>query len=133
MPGQTPDRYVSYAVTTPANTPIASPLSTPLNLSGEHIETAQILIPAGHAGFTGIQLVDSGGVVLPFGNPGTWIIGDGRDLSFIVNMQAGTAMFWQTYNLGNFPHTHYVLLHVTDMPSTPLTLTSMPSVIGLKG
>lgn len=133
MAGQNPDRYVSYSITTPAGTAIATPLNTPLNLADCQIVSAQILIPAGHSGVTGIQLVESGGVILPFGNPGTWIIGDDRDIPLTLNVQSSTAMSWRTYNLGNYPHTHTILLHTVDLPAQTLTLASAPSVIGLQG
>lgn len=132
MAGKTPIRYLPYTISTAAFTPTTAPLVTPLNVASVMLVSAQIMIPPGHAGLTGIRLDTSGGTIMPFSNPPSWIFGDGRDLTFDLDVQADSQMRWVTFNNDVNVHSHYVLLKVVDladrMPSsTPAT------VVGLEG
>lgn len=132
MAGKTPIRYVPYTVTTAAFTPTTAPLSTPLNLDVVMLVSAQIMIPPGHSGLTGIRLDTSGGTILPFSNPPSWIFGDGRDIMFDLDVQADSQMKWVTFNNDVGPHSHYILLKVIDIAARPVSGLST-SLVGLEG
>lgn len=132
MAGQTPVRYVPFVITTPPFTPKTAPLSTLLNVDLVKLVGVQILIPPGHVGLTGIRLDTSGGTILPFANPPQWITGDDRDIYFMLDVQSDSLMSWLTYNQGVLPHSHYVLLHVRDMPDQASS-SPTPSVVGMSG
>lgn len=132
MAGKTPIRYVPYTISTAAFTPATAPLSTPLNLPVVMLVSAQILIPPGHSGLTGIRLDTSGGTIMPFSNPPSWIFGDNRDLTFDLDVQADSRMSWVTFNNDVNGHTHYVLLKVIDIAERA-PFSAAPSIVGLQG
>lgn len=130
MAGPTPHRYVPYNITVPAFRTASFPLRTNLAVPLVWLVDVRIYIPPGHAGVTGIRLDTSGGTILPFSNPATFITGDDRDLVFVLDTQSDSTMQWVCINNGPTAHTFYILLHVTD-----LSLDSSPpaSIIGLVG
>lgn len=76
-----------------------------------------IRIPPGHAGYTGIALVDSGSFILPFAAAGpAWFIGDDDDLTFPYGKQLGATVQLAFYNTStDYSHGWQVRLVYTPM------------------
>lgn len=106
--------YFPLTVTTAAATAKATPLSTLVRVPPALLTATDVLIPTGHAGQTGLQLVYSGQVILPFaGATGDqWIVGDGDRETFDFQFPIGGALTVRTFNTGIFAHSHYLRFKV---------------------
>lgn len=88
-----------------------------------------VRIPPGHAGVTGIALVDSGNFILPYANPGpAWLIGDDDDLTFPYLKQLGSNVVVAYYNTSTL-YTHGWQLRFVYTPLSDLTESSDPIVV----
>lgn len=76
----------------------------------------EVRIPPGHAGLTGIALVDSGSFVIPY-DPGNevWIIGDDDLLEYPYEKELGSNVQLATFNGGSYNHGWQVRLFYTPM------------------
>jgi hypothetical protein len=76
-----------------------------------------VRIPPGHAGYTGIALVDSGSFVVPYAQPGpAWLIGDDDDLTFEIEQQSGSTVQLAYYNTStDYEHGWQVRISYTPM------------------
>lgn len=94
-----------------------------------------VRIPPGHAGVTGIALIDSGQFILPFANPGpAWLIGDNDNLTFPYQKELGSSVSVAYYNTSTqFDHSWQLRFIYT--PMTDLTTNSdvivTPNLAGL--
>lgn len=103
-------------VTSPAGTAQASAAETDLSFDPGIVQAIEILIPAGHAGETGIAIAQAHQVIIPY-DGADWIIGDDNLLTWPVSdyLQTGS---WSafTYNADQFnDHTWYVRFHVDGL------------------
>jgi hypothetical protein len=99
----TPDlnqEYVAWlAPSSPVNTPASSPTVTQVGIGQVWLWRFEVRIPPGHAGYTGIALVDSGSYLVPYAQPGpAWLVGDDDLLSYPVNKETGANLAVWTYN-----------------------------------
>jgi hypothetical protein len=100
----TPDVNVEYtywvAPTCPDNTAATSYQTTSLpTLDNVWLWAWNVRIPPGHAGYTGIALIDSGLFIIPWSAGGpAWLIGDDDDLTFPYNKQTGATVQLAYYN-----------------------------------
>lgn len=107
IPGANTEYTIVVAPVCPLGTPASSPLSTAVpGLDNTFLWTMNVKIPAGHAGYTGIALVDSGQFILPqTGGTSPWLIGDDDDLTFAYGQALGATVSLQYYNTStDFPH-----------------------------
>lgn len=106
--------YFPQSVTTPAGTAKASPLTTIVAVPPALLIEVYVLIPRGHAGQTGLQVVYSGATIVPFGGASAdqWIVGDGDALTLPVSFPVASKLTVRTFNTGIFDHTHYVRFKV---------------------
>jgi hypothetical protein len=76
-----------------------------------------VRIPPGHAGYTGIALVDSGSFLVPYAQPGpAWLIGDDDDLNFEIEQQSGSTVQLAYYNTStDYSHGWQVRITYTPM------------------
>lgn len=76
-----------------------------------------VRIPPGHAGYTGIALVDSGSWVVPYSQgSASWLIGDDDDLTFEIEQQTGSSVGLAYYNTStDFSHGWQVRITYTPM------------------
>jgi len=76
-----------------------------------------IRIPPGHAGYTGIAVIDSGSFILPYSAGGpAWFIGDDDDLTFPYGKQLGATVQLAYYNTStDYSHGWQVRLVYTPM------------------
>lgn len=102
--------YVASVIcTNPINTPATDPVVTPVGIDTAWVWRVEILIPAGHAGYTGIALVDSGAFIVPYANPGpAWFIGDNNLLEYNYDKQTGVNLAFWSYNTStDYTHSFY--------------------------
>lgn len=76
-----------------------------------------VRIPPGHAGYTGIALIDSGSFVVPYAQPGpAWLIGDDDDLTFEIEQETGSTVQLGFYNTStDYQHGWQVRITYTPM------------------
>jgi len=105
-------------ITVPAGTPIASPVSQSWVTEDALINDIEIEIPPGHNGQTGIEILKGGSPLIPY-SAGTWIIANNYSRQFPVNDYVPTAdLTIVAYNTGQYPHTFYLRMTVTEYDST---------------
>jgi hypothetical protein len=102
--------YVPLTVTTAAGTTIPTPHGW--------LEQIDLLIPAGHAGQTGIRFVLNGIALLPYATPSQWIVGDDDHTLFDVPIEIDTGFRVNSFNTGQFPHSHYCRFKVRQLPTS---------------
>ena len=113
-------RTFTTRITTPASTTEASPLETAFALPQGTLVTVEVVIPAGHAGLTGIAIDYSGEHIFPWGR-GTFLSGDDE----VVSMESGhelggSAITIRTFNADDtFAHDHLIRFVVTDPAGEP--------------
>ena len=107
------------------NTAAASYLTTAVPvLATTFLWSWNIRIPPGHAGVTGIALLDSGQFILPYANPGpAWLIGNDDDLTFPYLKELGSSVKVAYYNTSTL-YTHGWQLRFVYTPMTDLTTNS---------
>lgn len=111
--------YVAWAAPVcPINTAASSYLTTSLDvLDQSFLWTFNVRIPPGHAGYTGIALIDSGSFVVPYAQAAqAWLIGDDDDLTFEIEQQTGSSVSLGYYNTStDFQHGWQVRITYTPM------------------
>ncbi|WP_343576731.1 hypothetical protein [Mycobacterium sp.] len=88
---------------------------TGTGLGSVWLRAVNIRIPPGHAGMTGIALLDGDQFIVPRGGAPTWIVGDDDDLTFAYDKQVGVNTSLATYNQGTFTHGWQVRLEYTPL------------------
>ena len=90
--------------------------TTKVDLQTVMLWRAEFRIPPGHAGMTGVALIDSGNFVVPF-DPGgqAWLTGDDDLLEYNYGRELGTNVHLATYNTGTYNHSWQVRLIYTPM------------------
>ena len=100
----------------PAGTAIAAYTTTPAGISTALLHRVEVRIPAGHQGYTGIALLDSGHCIVPFDAEAlSWLVGDNDRLSFDYGREVGSNVVLATYNTGTYVHAWQVRLIYTPM------------------
>lgn len=116
-----PTKYVYWlAPSCNAGTPSTGYTTTAApGLATTYLWEWQVRIPPGHAGFTGIALIDSNNFILPYSQGTTsWLIGDDDLLEFPYGKQLGALVTVATYNTGTFTHAwqlRFVYTPMTEM------------------
>lgn len=99
----TPGPNIEYtawvAPISPVNTPASAPTVTSVGIATSYVWRVEVRIPPGHAGYTGIALVDSGAFLVPYsqGTP-SWLIGDDDLLEYPLGKQVGDNLQLWSYN-----------------------------------
>ena len=112
-------RHVPITTTVPAGTTAAAPQVQTFDFTNQQLLSLHLVIPNGHAGLTGIRLDMSGTTILPWSNPSQWIVGDGLDKEFPLDVEGAALMKVLAYNTDTIPHTFYGWLYVTDLDTKP--------------
>lgn len=136
------DRLYSTVVTTASGVLDSAPNDTPWPLEDALLQSIEIVIPDGHAGLTGIRILQAGAQIIPF-DLYSWINGNNERIVLPFNGEmTATGLIIETYNTGTFAHSHYVRAVISDLPAagatspapTPLSSTLLsspiPDVIG---
>lgn len=82
----------------------SSPDSTATGLPSVWLWGMNVRIPPGHAGTTGIALLDGAQFIIPYDTSDAWLIGDDDDLDFNYGKQVGALTTLATYNSGTYTH-----------------------------
>lgn len=110
--------YTAWAAPTcSANTAAVDYTTTDVPIGTAWLWSVNFRIPPGHAGLTGIAVVDSGIFIIPYdaGAQG-WMIGDDDDLTFPYGQQVGENVVLATYNTDDtYNHGWQVRLIYTPM------------------
>lgn len=115
MPDQSPDvRTVAVQVDVPAATTSSAPQKTTIDLGDVYIIEAELRVPQGHNGLTGIALVYDGQGLFPWATPVAYIVGNAETIKHEIGFPVGhAAQFW-AYNTGAYQHSFYWRLKVQD-------------------
>lgn len=121
------DRYYAINVLTAAGTQKTFSIITKVLLENALLVDIGVLIPSGHGGLTGVRILSSNQLVLPF-NGGAYIIADNYDHIFPVGTEIGVrSISIETYNEDVYDHTHYLKFHLTDLAPTGVSSPSQAS------
>ncbi len=112
-------RTFTTRVTTPFNTLQASPLETSFALPQGELVSIEVVIPAGHAGLTGLAIDYSGEHIFPWGR-GTFLQGDDDKIVMAVGRDlGGSPVTIRTFNTDDtFGHDHLLRFVVDDLADT---------------
>lgn len=117
MPEGRPEfRHIRRDYAVPANTAQASPQVTAEDLGQLVLESVQVIVPTGHAGLTGWQLVWQGRTLVPWGETDRFVVADGVPLDFPVDVVITAPLQVRAFNTDEvFAHTFYVSYRVRDL------------------
>lgn len=120
-------RIETGTVTATAGTTVAAPSTVDLSFPPGDVDELEIVIPAGHAGLTGIAIGQGGQVVIP-ATAGEYIVGDNDVIRWPLDgFLDNGSWFAQVYNLDVFDHQWFLRFLVTETalvippPSLPLS------------
>lgn len=110
------------APTSPENTPASDPTVTAAGIGDAWLWRAEFRIPPGHAGYTGIALVDSGAFIVPYAPVGAaWLIGDDDLLEYPYGKQTGVNLALWSYNTSSdYEHGWQVRLIYTPISAVDI-------------
>jgi hypothetical protein len=109
------------APSAPAGTGPSAPVVTAVPVSLAYVHRVEVRIPPGHAGTTGLALVDGAQAIVPFGTAGeAWLVGDDDLLAYPLGREVGTSVVLWAYNEGTFVHGWQVRITYTPMSALGL-------------
>ena len=121
------NRVAKFTITVPPNTLSTAPLTTDIDLGDSWLQSIRVRIPPGHAGTTGLQVLNAGTPIVPWDDSVLWLIGDNEDVTYNVNTEANSTVTANAYNSGNWSHSFY--LEVVYTPITLLLEQSTPALV----
>lgn len=121
------DRIETFQVTVPANTPSpGTTFSIALARVGKVVGIS-ILVPDGHNGVTGLQLLQANQQIVPFG-AGTFLIANDETLDFTINLPLDTQQWSaQAFNTGKYPHSFYIRLSINEITLPTVSFLPTPT------
>lgn len=115
------------SVTCPANTAQANAIETSLAFNPGIVREVEIVIPAGHAGVTGLALANAHQIIIP-ASGNVWIIGDDDVLRWpldgYINSGAWSAFTYNT-DFAN-PHSWYFRWLIDEIVLTTQSVLPVP-------
>jgi hypothetical protein len=118
------DRVQLFQVTCAANTPQSAATETLCYFNPGNVIHIEVLVPAGHAGLTGLALAQSHQIVIPYSGA-TWLISDAETIGFdwTDTLQNGAwSMF--TYNTDTLlSHSWFLRFFVNELGSATAAAT----------
>ena len=116
-------RVLTRQVTVAAGTPVATPSVVDLSFTQGSVTDIHIVIPDGHAGFTGIALQQANQQVIPE-DTNSWIIGNNEPVYPPVSDYLNNGS-WQArmYNTDVYDHTFHLRFLVDDI-GAPAAVTA---------
>lgn len=111
-------RLLTPTLTVPAQTLSSSPTVQSFNLGQTQIVGLRVVIPKGHVGLTGLQLLNGGTRIVPWDNATQWLTGDDEIVDIDLNTQAANTMTLRGFNTGQLQHTFYLRVTVDDLAYT---------------
>lgn len=121
------DRIEVFQVTVQPN--VASPgvvTSIALARPGKVVGIS-ILVPDGHNGVTGLQLLQANQQIVPF-TGGTFLVANDETLDFTINLPLDTQQWTaQAFNTGKYQHTFYIRLSINEITLPTASFLPTPS------
>lgn len=108
-------RYQVLDVDTPAATPIDTPVITDLELGWCVLNSIDLRIPPGPSGLVGVSIMQTGTQIWPWGDLGSWIVGDDEQYSVPINTEIDQGITVSSYNLDVYDHTFYFKFFFTPI------------------
>lgn len=112
------DRVELFAVSCPAGTAQANAIETDLSFAPGIVVGVEIIIPSGHAGYTGLAIAQAHSIVIP-ASGSVWIIGDDDEIKWPLDGYLNSGS-WSafTYNTDvTNGHSWYLRFLVNEIPS----------------
>jgi hypothetical protein len=123
------ERVRTVTITTPANTTQANAISTNWTVGHGIVERVDVVIPGGHVGLTGIQVLWGGRQMVPY-DGAEFLTGNDDEITVELGVwvQAGILVV-RTFNTDDaFPHAFLLRAYVTDLePAAALVLPLPPA------
>ena len=122
-------RVYDIAFTVPAGTPQNSPVSQTWTTEDNIIEDIELEIPPGHNGLTGIRILKGDTQLLPF-STGAFIVANDYGRVFPIGVYLPTSdITLQGFNTGNYPHTFYLRMTVTNYDQSAAAVANPASAV----
>jgi hypothetical protein len=113
----------------PINTASSSPTVTDVPVNTCQLWRVEVRIPPGHQGLTGLALVDSGVVIVPYESSSQpWLIGDDDLLTYPYDKQLGANVVIWTYNVDD-TYSHGWQVRLIYTPSSAINASAEPIVV----
>lgn len=124
------ERVEWFDVSVTAMTAKASAVETNVSFDQGVVERIEITIPDGHAGLTGIRLLQAHTPVIP-STSNAYIIGNDRTLSWdLTNYLDNGGWSVQCFNTDQYDHTFHIAFLVNELSAgTNLTFTSPSGLV----
>lgn len=133
MPGRTVAvRYVGARLTVPAATPENAPHGEDVSLGRVELVAVHVTVPRGHAGLTGLAVTYAGTRIVPWDDPGEWVVADGAEFTFDIGIEVGGPVRLSGFNLDVYDHTFHLRLQVADLFRGVEAARAVP-VVGVGG
>lgn len=97
-------------ISTPAGTAIATPQVTFPGIGDIWLEKAEIQVPSGPTGLTGVYIANNGTAIVPFATPAQWLVLNDDLVDYPVGVEVSSGLSIVTYNTDTFAHTTYIRL-----------------------
>jgi hypothetical protein len=110
------DRVYYVVLSVPAGTPSSAPSRQVVKLEDAILKRIECVVPDGHCGLTGVQLLQSQQVIFPWSNNAYIIANDERIIFEYDDEIQASGMVAQGYNTDIFTHSFYFRFTITDLP-----------------
>lgn len=108
-------RIEAFTIVVAAGTTSSAPSDTALDFVDGNVERLEIVVPRGHAGFTGFSIRYASQQVIPK-KSGQFIVTDGETINWpIEDFPTGNQWVFRAYNTDVFDHNFYLRLLVTEL------------------
>ena len=120
-------RMFAQPFTVPAKTAITAPVTAQFPLPTGHIAAITIVIPNGHNGLTGMQVLWGGVQIMPYGT-GQWVVSNNTEVTEPVDQDISqNSMTLAGYNTDVFPHTFQVRAQWVSPAPVPTSSAQLAS------
>ena len=116
-------RVYEGVLTVPAGTPVSAPATFVIPMPSGHIDDVNLVVPAGHNGLTGFQLVLAGTPIIPYGGA-TFLVANDYDKSWPIDQDFNEGQVVMTgFNTDIFAHTFYCRVLWAATPPPPVAVS----------
>lgn len=113
------DEHQVWNVTTAASTARLTPQTDTFRVPLRQLVRITLTVPRGHQGLTGIEVETQGLQLVPFNQPGTFVIADESRFDWPIALQVDGTLTAKSFNTDVWPHTFYFILYLTSPPLAP--------------
>lgn len=113
------DEHQVWNVTPAVGTTPLAPQTDTFAVPLRKLQRVTLRVPAGHQGLTGIEIETQGLQLVPFNQPGTYIIADNDRFDFDIAVQVDGSLKAKSFNKDVWPHTFYMVVYLTSPPPAP--------------